>query len=197
MRSSAGSRRPPTTVQRAGAERARSHGRSEHGRRRGAAFRANGLRGLQNAFQETVDEPEASVAGETLLGQTQRLLASDIIWTDSFRAGRGGSAGGRDRGSRRPVLRVPHGGRPRDPERPGSGLASGSGRFDRGRPRACTATRSPPSRRFRAASCCRRQPRPPSRSPTGSRSRSASRTRARARKFASRSRPSRGSPIRS
>ena len=47
-------------------------------------YRANGLRGLQNAFQETVDEPDASVAGETLLAQTQRLLASDIIWTDSF-----------------------------------------------------------------------------------------------------------------
>jgi hypothetical protein len=49
-------------------------------------YRANGLRGLQNAFQATVDETDASVAGEQLLAQTQRLLASDIIWTDSFQA---------------------------------------------------------------------------------------------------------------
>jgi hypothetical protein len=49
-------------------------------------YRANGLRGLQNAFKETVDETDASVAGEQLLAQTQRLLASDIIWTDSFQA---------------------------------------------------------------------------------------------------------------
>jgi hypothetical protein len=48
-------------------------------------YRANGLRGLQTAFKETIDETDASVAGELLLAQTQRLLASDIIWTDSFR----------------------------------------------------------------------------------------------------------------
>ncbi|HET9509343.1 MAG TPA: hypothetical protein VFO81_15475 [Gaiellaceae bacterium] len=47
-------------------------------------YRANGLRGLQTAFKETVDETDASAAGELLLSQTQRLLASDIIWTDSF-----------------------------------------------------------------------------------------------------------------
>ena len=47
-------------------------------------YRVNGLRGLQTAFKETVDETDASVAGELLLAQTQRLLASDIIWTDSF-----------------------------------------------------------------------------------------------------------------
>jgi hypothetical protein len=47
-------------------------------------YRANGLRGLQTAFKESVDETDASVAGELLLAQTQRLLASDIIWTDSF-----------------------------------------------------------------------------------------------------------------
>jgi len=47
-------------------------------------YRANGLRGLQAAFTEAVDETDASVAGELLLAQTQRLLASDIIWTDSF-----------------------------------------------------------------------------------------------------------------
>jgi hypothetical protein len=47
-------------------------------------YRANGLRGLQTAFKESVDETDASVAGGLLLAQTQRLLASDIIWTDSF-----------------------------------------------------------------------------------------------------------------
>jgi hypothetical protein len=47
-------------------------------------YRANGLRGLQAAFRQTADETDASVAGEALLEQTQRLLASDVIWTDSF-----------------------------------------------------------------------------------------------------------------
>jgi hypothetical protein len=47
-------------------------------------YRANGLRGLQTAFKESIDETDASIAGEQLLAQTQRLLASDIIWTDSF-----------------------------------------------------------------------------------------------------------------
>ena len=49
-------------------------------------YRANGLRGLQAAFKEAADETDASVAGEMLLEQTRRLLASDIIWTDSFQA---------------------------------------------------------------------------------------------------------------
>ena len=49
-------------------------------------YRANGLRGLQTAFQETVGETDASIAGGELLAQTRRLLASDIIWTDSFQA---------------------------------------------------------------------------------------------------------------
>jgi CARDB len=47
-------------------------------------YRANGLRGLQAAFQESADETDASIAGEMLLAQTRRLLASDVIWTDSF-----------------------------------------------------------------------------------------------------------------
>ena len=47
-------------------------------------YRANGLRGLQAAFKEATDETDASAAGELLLAQTRRLLASDIIWTDSF-----------------------------------------------------------------------------------------------------------------
>jgi hypothetical protein len=47
-------------------------------------YRANGLRGLQAAFKTTADETDASVAGQALLDQTRRLLASDVIWTDSF-----------------------------------------------------------------------------------------------------------------
>ncbi len=47
-------------------------------------YRVNGLRGLQAAFKEAADETDASVAGGLLLDQTRRLLASDIIWTDSF-----------------------------------------------------------------------------------------------------------------
>ena len=47
-------------------------------------YRANGLRGLQAAFKEATDQTDASVAGELLLAQTRRLLASDVIWTDSF-----------------------------------------------------------------------------------------------------------------
>jgi hypothetical protein len=48
-------------------------------------FRVNGLRGLQTAFQETADATEASAAGQQLAVQAQRILASDIIWTDAFR----------------------------------------------------------------------------------------------------------------
>jgi hypothetical protein len=47
-------------------------------------YRVNGLKGLQSAFKEAADETDASVAGGLLLDQTRRLLASDIIWTDSF-----------------------------------------------------------------------------------------------------------------
>jgi CARDB len=48
-------------------------------------YRVNGLRGLQVAFQETADATDASVAGQQLSAQSGRLLASDILWTDSFR----------------------------------------------------------------------------------------------------------------
>ena len=47
-------------------------------------YRANGLKGLQTAFQQTANETDASSAGATLAAQTDRLLASDVIWTDSF-----------------------------------------------------------------------------------------------------------------
>ena len=49
-------------------------------------FRVNGLRGLQTAFQETADATDAAVAGLELSTQAQRLLASDVVWSDSFRA---------------------------------------------------------------------------------------------------------------
>ncbi|CAN5801746.1 MAG: hypothetical protein M3Q67_04900 [Actinomycetota bacterium] len=48
-------------------------------------FRVNGLRGLQTAFQETADSTDATVAGQELSAQTRRLLASDVVWEDSFR----------------------------------------------------------------------------------------------------------------
>jgi hypothetical protein len=47
-------------------------------------YRANGLQGLKTAFQETADADDAPVAGEQLAAQMNRLLASDIIWVDSF-----------------------------------------------------------------------------------------------------------------
>jgi hypothetical protein len=49
-------------------------------------YRVNGLQGLQLTFQETADETDAAAAGERLSAQVDRLLASDIIWTDSFQA---------------------------------------------------------------------------------------------------------------
>ena len=49
-------------------------------------FRVNGIRGLRTAFQETADANEASVAGEQLGVQAQRLLASDVVWSDAFKA---------------------------------------------------------------------------------------------------------------
>ena len=49
-------------------------------------YRVNGLRGLQTTFKETTDETEATVAGQQLAIQTQRLTASDVIWADSFQA---------------------------------------------------------------------------------------------------------------
>jgi hypothetical protein len=49
-------------------------------------FRANGLRGLQTAFNETTDAPDATTAGQQLGQQMQRLLASDVVWSDSFQS---------------------------------------------------------------------------------------------------------------
>ena len=49
-------------------------------------FRVNGLRGLQTVFKETTDETDATAVGQRLAEQTQRLLASDVVWADSFQA---------------------------------------------------------------------------------------------------------------
>jgi len=49
-------------------------------------FRVNGLRGLQTAFQQTADATDAAAAGLELSAQGQRLVASDILWADAFRA---------------------------------------------------------------------------------------------------------------
>jgi hypothetical protein len=49
-------------------------------------FRVNGIRGLRTAFQQTADAQEASAAGEQLSVQAARLVASDVIWADSFKA---------------------------------------------------------------------------------------------------------------
>jgi CARDB len=49
-------------------------------------YRVNGLKGLQAAFKASTGETDASIAGEKLLEQTRRLLASDVIWSDSFQA---------------------------------------------------------------------------------------------------------------
>jgi hypothetical protein len=49
-------------------------------------FRANGLRGLKAGFQQTADATDSTVAGEQLAAQMDRLLASDVIWLDSFKA---------------------------------------------------------------------------------------------------------------
>ena len=59
---------------------ARARWRPNTGAVEALQYRANGLRGLQTAFKETVDETDASIAGGELLVQTRRLLASDIIW---------------------------------------------------------------------------------------------------------------------
>jgi hypothetical protein len=49
-------------------------------------FRANGLAGLKTAFQGTADATDSAVAGRQLAAQVDRLLASDILWADSFQA---------------------------------------------------------------------------------------------------------------
>jgi hypothetical protein len=47
-------------------------------------FRVSGLQGLQSAFRQTVNAEDATTAGQQLAAQAQRLLTSDIVWTDRF-----------------------------------------------------------------------------------------------------------------
>jgi hypothetical protein len=49
-------------------------------------YRANGVKGLQVSFSEITSETDAATAGAQLALSMQRLLASDVIWTDSFMA---------------------------------------------------------------------------------------------------------------
>ena len=49
-------------------------------------FRVSGLRLLQDAFREAAELEDAGEAGALLAAQTQRLLASDVVWADRFRA---------------------------------------------------------------------------------------------------------------
>jgi hypothetical protein len=47
-------------------------------------FRVSGLKGLQKAFQDTANADDATTAGQQLAVPSQRLLTSDIVWSDRF-----------------------------------------------------------------------------------------------------------------
>jgi hypothetical protein len=49
-------------------------------------YRVSGLTGLSDALGSTASTKNTSKAAETLASQMQRLLASDVIWADSFKA---------------------------------------------------------------------------------------------------------------
>ena len=49
-------------------------------------FRVSGMEGLRKAFQATAKSTDAVAAGQLLSAQAQRLLASDVIWSDLFKA---------------------------------------------------------------------------------------------------------------
>jgi len=49
-------------------------------------LRVLGLRGLRTVFTETADAEDATEAGLRLAAQSQRLLASDVVWADLFQA---------------------------------------------------------------------------------------------------------------
>jgi len=48
------------------------------------ALRVNGMQGLADAFRQTAAKTDSVQAGNILATQARRLLASDIIWSDSF-----------------------------------------------------------------------------------------------------------------
>lgn len=49
-------------------------------------FRVSGLTGLENAFRQTFDYQSGDEASALLSSQAQRLLTSDVIWDDLFKA---------------------------------------------------------------------------------------------------------------
>jgi hypothetical protein len=49
-------------------------------------FRVAGLRGLADVFDQTKGSKDATQAGALLATQADRLVASDVIWADGFRA---------------------------------------------------------------------------------------------------------------
>lgn len=48
-------------------------------------YRVGGLRGLSDVFEQTKGSKDATQAGALLSAQGERLLASDVVWEDSFR----------------------------------------------------------------------------------------------------------------
>ncbi len=48
-------------------------------------FRVSGMQGLRKAFEATATSSDAVAAGQLLAAQAQRLLASDVIWSDLFK----------------------------------------------------------------------------------------------------------------
>ena len=49
-------------------------------------FRVSGMQGLRTAFEATAKSSDAVAAGQLLSARAQRLLASDVIWSDLFKA---------------------------------------------------------------------------------------------------------------
>jgi hypothetical protein len=48
-------------------------------------FRVSGMQGMRKAFVATAKSTDAVAAGQLLSSQAQRLLASDVIWSDLFK----------------------------------------------------------------------------------------------------------------
>jgi hypothetical protein len=48
-------------------------------------FRVSGMQGLRQEFEATAKTSDAVAAGQRLATQAQRLLASDVIWSDLFK----------------------------------------------------------------------------------------------------------------
>src|SRR5438876_985341 len=48
-------------------------------------FRVSGLRGLADAFRRSAGSKDVDKGGRLLAGQANRLVTSDIVWSDLFR----------------------------------------------------------------------------------------------------------------